>query len=128
MASGANDTLRFASDFLRASRRDSFSLSFSSRSLAVACCSSSVRRETRVSFTGALSVTLNGSGDPCVAAAVGVGVPSKPKSIKGGACWASNAGGAAFSGLAFLAGISRKADIVGLRIDLGGGRAAAASD
>jgi hypothetical protein len=62
VASGAKETRRFARDLRRASRRESVSfcsscLSCSSRSRAAACCSSSVRKEIRVSLTAALCST-----------------------------------------------------------------------
>lgn len=126
VASGANDTLRFARDFLRASRREitSFSisfLSFSSRSLAAACCSSSVRNVTRVSPPGALPSTWNGLGRLSVPLIVALGPTSK--SIKFSVFCAD--GGVAFLGLPLrvemCAGISRSGGIVGFRIDLGGG-------
>ena len=63
MASGANETRRFAKDFRRAflrSRISFFSLSLSPCSLAAACCSSSVRSETRVDCDGASPAVLKG--------------------------------------------------------------------
>ena len=128
VASGANDTRRLASDFLRASLLDSNSfsssfLSLSSRSLAAACCSSSVRKVTRVSFTAALPSTWNGLGRLSAPVTVGPDGASMLKSMS--ISDAVALGGVDFFGLAFLAdicaGISRRGGIVGFRIDFGGG-------
>lgn len=133
MASGANDTLRLASDFRRASRRDmiSFSssfLSFSSRSRAAACCSSSVRKVTRVSLTAGLPDTSKGFVSFSAPDTVAPGI-STSKSIKFSVFWAD--GGVVFLGLLrvdLCAGISRSGGMVGLRIDLGGGCGIVARD
>lgn len=112
VASGANDTRRFASDFLRASRRalSSFNwspASFSSRSRTAACCSSSVRNMTLVSTTAGLtSIELEGGTvdkDSLLGFDLGVSFVS--------------------ARFAFRAGISCSRGIVGFSMDFGGGAA-----
>ena len=128
MASGAKDTRRLASDFLRASRRAviSFSISsfsFSSRSLAAACCSSSVRSVTLVSLTAALPSTWNGFGR--ISAPLTIGLDEVPISKSVNEFELLVDAGTVFLGLPFRAetwaGISRSGGIVGLSMDFGGG-------
>ena len=135
VASGANDTRRLAKDFLRASRREFISssssiLSFSSRSRAEACCSSSVRKATLASLTVALPTTWKGFGRLSAPVTVGLGVSavSEPKSIKSGDPELVDNERFVFGGIVFFgllveicAGISRNRGIVGLSIDFGGG-------
>mgnify|MGYP003311687086 CR=1 FL=1 len=98
VASGAKETRRLASDLRRASRRAISSAFFSSasRCLAASCCSSSVRRAIR--FIGGSFGIVNGSGASLLFFTA--------------------------LGLCLRAGIGRKGDMVGLRIDFGAGAAA----
>lgn len=112
VASGANDTRRFASDFFRASRRALRSFnwspaSFSSRSLTAACCSSSVRNMT-LDFATAESTSVELGG--------GTVDENSLARFDLGASFVSTR-------LAFLGGISCKSGIVGFSMDLGGGAA-----
>lgn len=98
VASGAKETRRLARDLRRASRRAMSSDFFSSasRCRAASCCSSSVRSAIR--FIGGSVGIVNGSGASLLVFAV--------------------------LGLCLRAGIGRKGDMVGFRIDFGAGVAA----
>lgn len=98
VASGAKETRRLARDLRRASRREMSSAFFSSasRCLAASCCSSSVRRAIR--FMDGIVGVVNGSSASLLFFAA--------------------------LGLCLRAGIGRKGDMVGLRMDFGAGAAA----